>query len=131
MVLCIVAFVVAAFLSLFSMRYREIAKEALDCSLRMMTLRKCEGTAENKLRAAVFSSISKYNKGLAAFVFANFPVLSLLFTLLLIASSAYALYSIMNLIVYGTCDPNSGSCLFNIMKNQTECNNATLLISGM
>lgn len=112
MVLCFVALIVFAFLSIFSAKYRPLAAEAFDCTFRKITLRKCQTGFDEKIKSMVIGSLMMKNEGAAQFVFKHFESISLIFTLLFFASLGYSAYSIYNLVVYGTCDPVSGNCVF-------------------
>ena len=46
MVLCIIALPVFLFLSIFSAKYRPLARRAIDCVFKKVTLRKCETLLE-------------------------------------------------------------------------------------
>ncbi len=122
MVLCIVALVVFAFMSIFSAKYRPLAAEAFDCSFRKMTLRKCSTGFDEKVKSIVISKLMMKNENAAKFVFRHFSSISLVFSLLFFASMGYSLYSIYNLMVFGTCDPITGNCIFTPFINGTTVN---------
>ena len=119
MVLCFVALFVFAVLSIFSAKYRPLAIEAFDCSFRKVTLRKCQTGFDEKLKGMIISGLMMKNETAAKFVFKNFETLSLIFTFLFFASLVYSGYSIYNLVVYGTCDPITGNCIFVPQTNNT------------
>ena len=125
MVLCVVALVVFAFLSIFSARYRPLAAEAFDCSFRKMTLRKCNTGFDEKVKSMVIGKLMMRNEKAAKFVFRNFGAFSLVFSLLFFASMGYSLYGVYNLVVFGTCDPATGNCIFTPLVNGTVVNNTT------
>lgn len=121
MVLCIVALIVFGFLSIFSVKYRSIAKEALECTLRKITLRPCETKLDERIRAKIVAKTLKYSPRTAYFINKNFELLSLIFTAAFFISLIYTVYSIYNLITLGTCDPISGNCVFaSLIDNQTN-----------
>lgn len=51
--LCLVALIVFSILGIFSLSYRQLAKEALDCVFRRMTFRSCNTGFQEKVRAKV------------------------------------------------------------------------------
>ena len=112
MVLCFVALFVFAALSIFSAKYRPLAAEAFDCTFRKVTLRKCETGFDEKIKGRIISGLMMRSEKAAKFVFKHFETLSLVFTFLFFASLVYSGYSIYNLVVYGTCDPVTGNCVF-------------------
>jgi hypothetical protein len=109
MVICIVALVVFSVLSIFSARYRPLAKDAFKCFYKMVTLRPCDVQLETKIKAKVTSKLMVVPK-LANFFYKNFKAISWIFTIAFFSSLAYSAYGIYNLIVYGYCEPGSASC---------------------
>ena len=55
---CIAAFIILALISIFSARYRKLAKKAWSCTLRRVTLRPCDTSfkeeTKNKLKIGFF-----------------------------------------------------------------------------
>lgn len=113
MVICIIAFVVLAFMGIFSAKYRRWAKEAFSCVTRMVTLRPCETGFDDKVKAAITSVIMRRHEGLARFTHRHFKAISWAFVIIFFLSLAQAGYSVYNLAVFGTCDPVTGNCVFN------------------
>lgn len=131
MSLCLVALVVFAFLSIFSAKYRPWAREAFGCVGRMVTFRPCTTTFKQKARAKVTSAIMKRHLGLAKFTHKHFEAISWVFTIIFFLSLAYTVYGLGNLVIYGTCDPVSGDCIFNPMDpHQVTCPFESLDLSG-
>ena len=114
MVICIVAMVVFGILGIFSARYRRIAKEAFSCVSRMLTFRPCVTGFDDKVRSHLTDKIMKRSERAAGFFYRNFKAISIIFTLSFFLSAGYTGYTIYNLAVYGTCDPqNPQNCVFN------------------
>ena len=109
MVLCIVALVVFSILSIFSGHYRPLAKDAFKCVYRMATFRPCDVQLETKIKTKITSKLMVI-PSLARFFYKYFKPISWAFTISFFASLAYSAYGIYNLIVFGSCDPNSASC---------------------
>ena len=101
MVICIVALVVFSVLSIFSARYRPLAKDAFKCFYKMATLRPCDVRLEEKIKAKMTSKLM--------FV-PNFKIISWIFTIAFFASLIYSAYGIYNLLVFGYCEPGNPSC---------------------
>jgi thiol-disulfide isomerase/thioredoxin len=112
MVLCIVAAVVFGIMSIFSARYRPVAKEGFRCAFRMITFRKCDVHLEERIRARITSHLMTRSERVAAAVYHHFKIFSWVFTIIFFASMIYTGYSVYNLVVNGTCDPTGGSCIF-------------------
>jgi len=104
MVVCIVALLVFAVLSIWSAKYRVLAKEAFRCVTRMVTFRPCDVHLETKIKTKVTSKLM-FLPALARFFYKHFKIISWAFTISFFASLAYSAYSISNLIVFGTCSP--------------------------
>ena len=111
--ICIIALIVFGIMGIFSAAYRKIAKEALDCVFKRITLRKCDTGLDQRLKSKIIGGMMKRNQKAAKFVFKNFEVLSWIFTILLIGSLAYTAYGLVNLAIYGNCNGNQGGfCIF-------------------
>ncbi len=123
MVVCIVALVVLCILSIFSAKYRPMAKEAARCVARMVTLRPCQMNFDDKIRAKVTSKLSSKSTRAAGFVYRNFKVLSWIFVVVFVLSTAYTIYGAYNYFVYGSCDPSSpDTCIYNAVGNLVKGN---------
>ncbi|MDI6798707.1 MAG: hypothetical protein QMD12_01780 [Candidatus Aenigmarchaeota archaeon] len=110
MVICIVALVVFSVLGIFSMRWREIAKEAFDCVYRMATFRPCITKLDQRIKSRLTAKLMKRAPALARFTYRYFKALSWIFTIVFFATMFYSAYGIYNLVVYGSCEPGSPTC---------------------
>jgi len=110
MVICIVALVIFSFVSIFSARYRPLARDAFDCVFRMITFRPCKVKLEERIKTKVTTKLMRVPK-FARFFYKYFKVLSWIFTITFFASLIYSGYSLYNLFVHGSCDPNSDVCV--------------------
>lgn len=110
MVICIVALVVFSILSIFSAKYRPLAKDAFECVFRMITLRPCNVKLEERIKTKMTTKLMKF-PNIARVFYKHFKLFSWMFTILFFASLIYSGYSLYNLFVYGTCDPNSDTCV--------------------
>ncbi|HSB47253.1 MAG TPA: thioredoxin domain-containing protein [Candidatus Bilamarchaeum sp.] len=115
MVLCIIAFFVFSVLSIFSAKYRPLAKKGFECVFRTLTMRPCETGLDEEIKAGLVSGILKYSPTGAKFVNRHFTLLSWIFVLLSLASFAYMVYGAYNFYVYGNCEgPHAtGACILN------------------
>ena len=116
MVLCFVAFFVFAFMSIFSARYRPLAKEGLRCVFRTMMLKPCDTGLDDKIKAEIVSKSLRVSPVLARFLNTHFVMMSWVFVILTVASFAYSGISIYNFYYYGNCDgPQAppGACFIN------------------
>lgn len=108
MVICVVALVVFSFLSIWSVKYRNLAKEAFRCVSRMIVFKPCDVNLENRIKTKVTSKLMFF-PSLANFFYRHFKAISWIFTISFFASLIYSAYGIYNLAVYGNCQPGSGS----------------------
>jgi hypothetical protein len=111
MVICLIALVVFSIAGLWSVKYRQLAKEAFDCTFRMVTFRPCRTNLDERIKAKVTSKLIGRFPSLAKAFYKNFKIFSWIFVLIFFGSMIYTAYTIYNLIVYGTCDPNSTTCI--------------------
>jgi len=126
MVLCIIALFVFSFLSLFSVRYRALAKEAFRCVFLKMTLRPCESGLDNKIKMKIVSRVFDHHEGTGRFVNRHFELLSWIFMILLTISTVLVAQGLYNIYLYGTCDPvHPEQCLITgVIGSQPICPNS-------
>jgi hypothetical protein len=129
MVICIVALVVFGVLSLFSARYRPLAKDAFICFFRTIQFKPCETKLDQRIRSKLTAKLMGRTPTLARFVYKNFKILSWIFTITFFASMAYSINGVYNLIVYGSCDPSSSTCV--ITQATAACNYEELIVYGI
>ncbi len=112
MVICIVALVVFGVLSIFSAKYRTLAKEAFDCVFNMVTLRPCKTALKQRIKSAIISKLMPAFPVAAKVVYSNFELFSWVFTILFFASLLISANAAFNLVIYNNCyGPNStGFC---------------------
>ncbi len=115
--ICLIALFVFAVLSVFSAKYRDYFREALNCIFRRATLRKCDTGFDKKMKAKIVGRLMKGNPKIAAGVFRHFEAISWFFTILLFTSMAYSVDGLYNYAVYGNCDGaySSAFCVFNVI----------------
>ncbi len=101
---CIVAFVVLSVLGIFSATNRQLAKEALDCVFRRVTLRPCNTGFDEKVKSKILGSVINRSEGAARFLNKNFELLSWIFFILMIASTVYSARSLYLFYVSGSCN---------------------------
>ncbi len=115
MVLCIIAFFVFAFLSIFSAKYRPLAREGFECVFRTITLRPCQTGLDDRIKAGLVSGVLAHSPFAARLLNRHFTLLSWLFVLLTLASAAYLAYGVYNFYYYGNCEgpDQTGACIIN------------------
>lgn len=117
LVICIIAFAVFAVMSIFSAKYRPLAKEGLRCVFRTITLKPCDTGLDDRIKAGLVAGVMKYTPTGARLVNRHFTALSWLFVILTFVSMAYSVYGLYNFYYFGNCDgPNSpNACIINTL----------------
>lgn len=113
--ICIAALIIFGILGIFSASHRVIAKEALECVFRRLTLRKCETGLDKRLKNQISGKLAKKNPKLGRFLFKYFEVFSWLFLMILVLSLVYIGIGFSNYVQYGNCngpENNDGFCVF-------------------
>jgi len=117
--LCFVALAVFLFLSIFSAKYRPLARRALDCVAKKATLRPCDTGLDEEIKAASLSGIMKASPGAAAFANRHFEAFSLFFTLIFFLSLFFAAQGLYNFVIYGNCNGfEGGFCIYSGIQNE-------------
>jgi hypothetical protein len=108
LVLCLVALVVFSVMSVGSAKYKRLAREALRCVAKTLTLSPCDVGLEQRIKGKITAKLLGTPR-LARFVYRNFTIISWAFTITFFASLIYSAYSFYNFFVYGSCEPG-GVC---------------------
>ena len=114
---CLVALIIFSFLGIFSISYRKLAKEALDCLFRKFSLRPCEADFQLKIKSKVIGYFARKNFKGTNFIYRQYETLvsvfSLIFLIIFLVSGYFSGRGLYNLIVYGYCDlTNPKRCPF-------------------
>lgn len=111
---CIISFVVLSILGIFSASNRTLAREALDCVLRRVTLRPCNTGFDEKMKARLLGVVITRSETGAMFLNRHFELLSWVFFFLLMASSIWSVRGLYLYYTTGSCNGlnSSGFCVF-------------------
>jgi thiol-disulfide isomerase/thioredoxin len=111
---CIIAFVVLAILGIFSASNRELAKEALDCVLRRVTLRPCNTGFDEKMKAKILGVVITRSETAAMVLNKNFEVFSWVFFVMMLGSSIWTVRGFYLFYTTGSCNGlnSSAFCVF-------------------
>jgi hypothetical protein len=101
---CIVALVVLSIMGIFSATNRALAKEALDCVLRRVTLRPCTTGFDEKIKAKVLGSVITRSEVAARVINKNFELISWIFFLVFLASGIFSLRGVYLFYTTGSCN---------------------------
>jgi protein-disulfide isomerase len=102
-------------MSIFSAKYRPLAKEGFRCVFRTLTLRPCDTGLDERIKAEVVSGMLRYSPPAARLTNRHFVLISWIFVILTLASFAYSAYGLYNFYFYGNCDGpvSTGACIIN------------------
>ena len=114
MVLCWIALPVFAVLGIFSVRYRKLTLDSLDCIFRTVTLRKCNSGLDDKIRSDVTGTFLKVSPRTAKFFYKNYKIIAWILLIIFLWSFYASSVGIYNYAKYGNCNgPDSdGFCIF-------------------
>jgi len=112
--ICLIALIVLAVLSIFSASHRPLFKEALDCVGRRLTFRPCESKLDERLKSKITGALLKKNKHAAKFVYKRFEIISWIFLILMIGSIFFSAQAGYYYARYGNCNgpDETGFCIF-------------------
>lgn len=128
MVLCIVALIVFGILGIFSAKYRKLAVQALDCTVKTVTLRPCDTGLDEKIKTKLIGFLLKVSPPVAKFSNKNYDVLSkitgILFFVLFFSSLFFSGQAVYNYVAFGNCNgPNSTEfCAFDALLGKNTTN---------
>ena len=121
--------IVFGIMGIFSASHRKLAKEAFDCVFRMITLRPCNSTFDQRMKGKIVGKLLTKSPKFARFINKNFKLLSTLMVILFFISMIYSGIAIYNLSVHGTCTPeNPDMCVFTPDQPvETECGDCGIM----
>jgi hypothetical protein len=105
--LCIAAFIVFAFLGIFSATHRKLAKQAWHCVVRRVTLRPCDVNFGEEVKAHLVGKLIFRAPKTARFIDKYSEIFATIFVILSIWSFGEVMISGLYLYVYGTCNPSA------------------------
>lgn len=111
---CILALIVFGILGIFSASHRALAKEAFSCVFRRITFRPCNTGFQEKIKGRILGKLIKRSVFWTRVVNKNYELISWIFFILFIGSTAWVLVGGYNFYVYGSCNGlnQSGFCAF-------------------
>jgi hypothetical protein len=111
---CIISFIVLSILGIFSASNRELAREALDCVLRRVTLRPCTTGFDEKMKAKILGVVITRSEGAASFLNRNFERLAWVFFIIFLASLTMFIRGLFLFYTTGSCNGANSTefCVF-------------------
>jgi len=112
--ICIVSLIIFSILGIFSATHRALAREALTCVFRRITLRPCDTGFKEKIKGRVTVRLLTHSPALARFFNRHSELLSWIFIILMIWSTVFVIRGGYNYYLYGSCNGlnATGFCLF-------------------
>lgn len=112
--ICVIALLVFSVLGIFSATHRVLAKEALDCVFRRVTLRPCNTGFNEKIKSQLVARVLNRSVFAARIFNKYFEVFSWIFFILMITSTFWVVKGGYNYYLYGSCNGlnQSGFCAF-------------------
>lgn len=125
MVLCWIALPVFLFLSIFSVKYRRLTAEALDCIWRTAIFRPCRSNLDERLRSDITGKLIDRNPRLARFFYNNYKLISFIFIALMLVSAYLTGAGVYNYIKHGNCNGADSKtfCVINAALGKQNFNN--------
>jgi hypothetical protein len=135
MVLCLLALPVFAVLSIFSVKYRRLTKDALECLFKTVTLRKCTSGLDDRIRSDITGTFLKYSPKTARFFYKNYKIISWIILILFLLSTYFSAVGVYNYAKYGNCN-GAQSTAFCVIKSaedgsQNFLNGATIFVKNI
>src|SRR3989338_6891509 len=120
--ICLIALLVFGVLGIFSASYRKLAKEALECVLLRVTLRKCESGLDQRIKSALTGKMMAKSPAVAGFLYKYFEWLSWFFVMVMVVRLGYTAYGGYNYYKYGNCNgpESTGFCIFDPSGEQSQ-----------
>ncbi len=128
MVLCIIALPVFAILGLFSLKFRKLTMESLECMFRTVTFRRCRSGLDDRIRSGFTGKLMRVNSGLAKVFYKNYKLISWILLIVFIWATYTSAVGIYNYNIYGNCNgpESTGFCLL----DPTGANSGTSGVGG-
>jgi len=127
MVVCILAVFIFGFLGIFSVKYRKLTKDSLECAYSKILRKPCHTNLDQRIKGKVVGKLMTKSPRTARLVGNNFNLivggLMLLTILSMVVSGYYAGLGAYNYAVYGNCNgPDSNDfCIYQPLSSLEGC----------
>lgn len=109
---CVLSLIVFSIMGLFSATHRQLAKEALACVFRRITIRPCNTVFDKKIKAKILGKLLNKHPKLAKNINRFWEVISWFLVIIFFLSLFFSTQTLYNLARYNTCNPqNPSSCV--------------------
>ena len=103
MVLCFIALPIFLILGIFSVKYRILARDALECIGRTVTFRKCKSKLDERIKSHLTGKIIKISPKFGMFIYRKFQIISIIFIILMLTSLFFSTTGLVNYLKHGNC----------------------------
>src|SRR3989344_441504 len=101
MVLCLLALPVFAVLGIFSIKYRKLAADALECLFKTVTLRKCKSGLDERIKASMTGKAFQVSPKMAGLIYNHYKMISWIILMIFLWSAYASSAGVYNYIKYG------------------------------
>ena len=114
MVLCFLALPIFAILGIFSIKYRKLTLDALECLFKTATLRKCESGLDDKIKSDLTGKVLKLSPKTAKFFYKHYKIISWIILIIFIWSLYGTSVGMYNYYKHGNCNGENSDefCIF-------------------
>ena len=120
--ICVLSLIAFGVLGIFSVSFRDLAKEAFDCVFRKVTFRPCRSNFDERMKSKITAKVFKISPSLSRFVHKRIELLSWIFVILFIISLVLIARTGYLLAVHGTCNPaHPEECVFTPDEEEITC----------
>jgi len=122
MVLCIIALPVFAILGIFSVKYRKLTLDSLDCIFRTVTFRKCRSSLDDRIKSYMAGKTLKVSPVLSGVIYKNYKLISWIILIIFLWSIYGTSVGIYNYAQYGNCNgpSDTGFCMLDPTGQNTK-----------
>ncbi len=121
--ICLVALPIFLILGIFSVKYRKLAKESLDCIFKRIVFKPCRSGLDKRIKGKITGKLINKHPGFASVVYKHFELISWVILVLMIVSLYYSAEGAYNYAKYGNCNGahSEDFCIFNPLSNNISC----------
>ena len=104
MVLCWIALPVFAILGIFSVKYRKLTKDSLECLFKTATLRKCDSGLDEKIKSDITGKLMNNYPNTARVFYNHYKIISAAALIIFLLATYFTSVGVYNYIKYGNCN---------------------------
>ncbi len=105
---CFISAIILSIMGIFSARYRRLAKEGVKCIFKKVSLRPCDASFDDKVKARILVWLAPRYPRAAKFIVNQLDFLAYFFFILFLVSFFFFFRGIYFYLRYGNCNGLSG-----------------------